>query len=234
MKTGTIFGMALVGIVASAAVAQPFSQLKYDINEFEMNMYAGANGTGAQFATITSGGGLNFTGSWVMSFDANTFLTNNLVRGNDLPLGFGPFSAAGTAVLNDFTATLNFVNGSVVDGTFSVSADSIGGNSDVLNGTFANNGTSSLQGGPNGPYFVFGSVMSASFADDASDSIYGQNVDISEFINGGNNFFGAFAEILVADNGSQADFDLLVIVPTPGTAMIGLAGVGMLAGRRRR
>ncbi|MCA9279826.1 MAG: hypothetical protein H6815_09595 [Phycisphaeraceae bacterium] len=234
MKTGTFVGFAVTGLVATVAVAQPFNQLKYDINEFEMNMYAGPNGTGAQYATITAGGGLNYTGSWVMTFDANTFLTNNQVRGNNLPLGFGPFMNAGTAILNDFTATLNFVNGAVVDGSFSVSADSLGGGSDVLVGSFANNGTSNLQGAPNGPYFVFGDVLSASFNDDGADSIYGQNVDISNFINNGNNFFGAFAEILVADNGTQADFDLLVIVPAPGTAMLSLAGAGLLAVRRRR
>lgn len=225
--------LAVAGL-ASSAFAGPFSQLKMDINEFDLKFYTGANGTGGQLATVTAGGGLGFTGSWVMSFTSQTFITNNTVYGNNLPLGFGPYALAGTAQLTSFTGTLNFNAGSLTDGTFSIGVKSVGGLEDFLKGDFVNNGSSVIVGAPTGPFFIAGAVDDGTFVDDATDAIFGDNVDISAFLAAGNFFPGAFAEILVANNGSNADFDIAVVVPAPGSIGLALVGAGMIAARRRR
>lgn len=222
----------------SAAVASPFSQLKFDINGMDVNFFAAANGTGASIATVSAGGGLNFSGSWELTF-GNAFLVGGGVRGNNLSSGAGPFNFAGTATLTAATGYLNFANGSLTGGTFQFGVSNNGGGSDLIQGTFANSGSSVITGAvPGGPWFVTGLVINSTFTDGDGDSNFGDNVDITKFIN--QVFGGSFSEIFLSDNGTNGDFDLIIEaptppgVPTPMAATMGLVGLLSVGARRRR
>lgn len=226
-----IAGAAVVVALGSAATAQPYSQLKFDIDAMTIGFTSGANGTGAAISTISSGGGLGFTGSWGMNF-GNAVLQNNEVFGNNLTGGLGQFFSAGNATLVSAAGFLNFNAGNLVDGSFQFGVSNNGAGVDTVQGTFSNSGTSFITGGGLGPWNVSGLVINSTFTDGDNDSNFGNNVDISLFIN--NIFGGSFAEFFLADNGTNGDFDMVVEVPAPGSTVLGIAAVGLLATRRRR
>ena len=228
---GKMIGATAVFALAAAATASPFSQLKFDINGMAIGFTDGPNGTGNAVSTISSGGGNNFTGSWGMNFGAAAFLDNK-VRGNNLTGGNGPFVVAGSATLVSVDGFLNFNNGDLVDGTFKFGVTNNGAGVDYVQGSFSNSGTSFITGGGAGPWNVSGLVINSVFVDNDNDANYGLDVDISLFVN--QVFGGSFAEFFLADNGSNGDFDMIVEVPAPGSAVLGLAAAGLLASRRRR
>lgn len=237
LNTRMIVGGTVLAL-ASAAVAVPYSQLKFDINGMDVNFYAGANGAGASYATVSAGGGLNFTGSWEMTF-GNAFLVGGGVRGNNLSSGAGPFTFAGTATLTSASGYLNFVNGSLTGGSFSFGVSNNGGGNDFIQGSFSNSGSSVITGAvPGGPWFVTGLVINSTFTDGDGDSNFGDNVDMTKFIS--QIFGGSFSEIFLSDNGSNGDFDLIIEapqapgIPAPLAASMGVVGLLSVGARRRR
>ncbi|MCA9279825.1 MAG: hypothetical protein H6815_09590 [Phycisphaeraceae bacterium] len=232
---GKMIGATAVFALAAAATASPFSQLKFDINGMDVNFTSGANGTGAALATVSSGGGLNFTGSWELTF-GNAFLVGGGARGNNLSSGAGPFSFAGTATLTSITGFLNFTNGSLTGGSFEFGVSNNGGGNDFIQGNFSNSGSSNITGAvPGGPWFVTGLVINSVFVDNDGDTQFGDNIDMAKFV--GQIFGGSFSEIFLSDNGTNGDFDIIIEapgVPTPMAAAMGVLGLAGIGSQRRR
>lgn len=233
---GKVIGATAVLALATAATASPFSQLKFDINGMDVLFTDGSNGSGSSLASVSAGGGLNFTGSWELTF-GNAFLVGGGARGNNLSNGAGPFTFAGTATLTSITGFLNFSNGSLTGGSFQFGVSSVGGGDDFIQGSFSNSGSSFITGAvPGGPWFVTGLVINSTFTDGDGDSIYGDNIDMAHFVN--KVFGGSFSEIFLSDNGTNGDFDMIIEapgVPAPLAASAGFAGlIGLGAQRRRR
>lgn len=227
MNRGLMMSSAVVLGAAVCAVAQPYSQLKFDIDNMEMKFYSGFNGSGSSLASVTAGGGANFTGSWQFVLGPGAYV-NNQIEGNNLSGGSGPFFPAGGATLVGASGFLNFQNGSLVNGTFSFDAPDASSGLDTVSGTLGNSGTSSLFPLGNA-WFVDGLVLTGGFVDQG-DGKYAQ-VDVSLFNNV--SFFGSFAALFVSDDGTSADYDMVVEIPAPGAALA-LAAAGLVTIRRRR
>lgn len=230
MNTIRTAGAAVLALTA-IATASPFSQLKFDINEMDVTFTSGANGTGAALPTVSAGGGLNFTGSWGMKFIANSTFVD--ITGNNLTGGAGPFANAGAATLVGVGGYFNFVNGVLTGGNFVFTVNAAGGGTETIQGTFANSGTSFITGSvPNGPWFVTGLVVNATFTDNGTAGIFGTSVDITKFIN--QTFGGTFSQIFVSNDGTNGDFDMIITIPNPAAASMGVLGLVGVAGLRRR
>ncbi|MCA9279128.1 MAG: hypothetical protein H6815_14210 [Phycisphaeraceae bacterium] len=252
-RSGTARTRCAAGAIALAltavASADPYSQLNFDMTGFEVSFYSGANGTGTQLASVSAGGGLNFTGSWEFSF-SNGALMGNSVMGNNLTGGQGPFLHAGTAQLSGFegVARMNIVNGIVEYARFVIEVPNAANGVDVFgfgydDSSHVNN--IAIQQAIGGAWTVdgFGEMgfYKGGIFDGDGDNILGDDVDLSVFNMGP---FAPFSYIpttlfRVQNDGSNMDVNLIFdsganAIPMPLTSAMGFAGLIAIGSVRRR
>ncbi|MCH8269669.1 MAG: hypothetical protein IH985_00465 [Planctomycetes bacterium] len=229
-----VLGAALV----SSTQAQPFSQLKIDINDVKVTM-SSAFFTGGASAF---GGGSAYTGDMTFAMATSPVVTNfagNWFGNNNPTPAVGPFFDAGSpGTLFSITGLLRFSAGTLTGVSFGFS-NAAGDGGDSFSTLIASGGTLIyIPAGASSTYEVTGLTFSGFFLDPDSNSAFSA-VDISRFLSGGlahgliKNFL--IPDVAIAAGGftEQVQIDLFIVIPLPGGA--GLAGFGLIAlGVRRR
>ncbi|MBL8764900.1 MAG: hypothetical protein JNM07_11585 [Phycisphaerae bacterium] len=222
MKTRNATLILIAGsVLAVAGNAMAVQTLQYDTNNLRSQ------------ATPSGGGSLpfstTFTGTVNVTDDANARIAGLILNGLDQ--GVGPISSANF----DFLLTITLVNGGVTGGSISVATMDNTYSASILPGS----GTIKTQAGQG--FQIDGLTFNGNFTgmglagSPGNTTVVG--VDISAFMVG-YPLVGSFLNFAFSPNSSgtdaNADVDLYVQVPLPGAACLGLVGMGIVAGRRRR
>jgi hypothetical protein len=229
MKNLILGMLAVAGMGISTASTQA-SILQFDVNALTAQAYAGSNGTGGTSAfggAYTGIAGQGHTGSLVLSTGTSSVLNGILINSvsQTIPTGWS---------LSSFTATINLVDGVVKGGGLSLSATN-GIMTDSYSAMiFANSGVVAGGGFPpvNPPFSVSGLTYAGTF----SGSTFA-GIDVAQWFAYSGALPGNFINFEYRPNSagfdSTVDIDIFVAIPLPSAGLMGLAGIGLVAVRRR-
>jgi len=234
--------IAVIGAAAFASVAYGGRELQIDVNSlttsvmdampgaagstFEVDSYVANNVDGSGGTPRGGGFGLDFTGSISMTDDATSILAGVLIDG---------MSQSINGTLSTFSGQIDFVNGDVDGGNFTVTVlenDGITLNSytaQITQGV----GDISTQAGAPGQFSIDGLTFEGFFSSDVF-----AGVDVSDW-NEAEPLIGSFIQFKFAPNASgvdtDSDIDIFVVIPLPAGGALASAGlIGLLGVRRRR
>jgi|GEM_PF-1594613 len=234
IRTGLITTAFVAAGAASTAMAG--NELQIDVNSLTVQTVAApstqidsnqlgytADMMGADVARGTGGFGTSYTGSITMSDDSNSVLTQILCDGN-------PLAVSGT--LSDFTGQIDFVDGQVDGGTFTVTVVESDGvtmntySADIRSGA----GFIKTQAGQG--FSIDGLTFMGMFSSDVF-----AGVDVSRW-NEAEPLSGSFIQFQFDPNAdgvdTETDIDIFIVVPLPAGGALATVGLVGLAGVRRR
>jgi len=239
---GTGKQIAVIGAVAMFATAAfGGRELQIDVNSLTTTVMGGGIGmTPDSFsvdpsvsdtfestgATPRGGGfGLDFTGSISMAHDASSILAGVLIDG---------LSQSINGTLSAFSGQIDFVNGDVDGGQFTVTVlenDAVTMNTYTAQ-IMSGEGQINSQAGEPGQFSIDGLTFEGYF----SSNLFA-GVDVTDW-NESEPLIGSFIEFKFAPNASgvdtDTDIDIFVIVPLPAGGALATVGLVGLAGVRRR
>lgn len=234
--------IAVIGAAACASVAFGGRELQIDVNSLTTSVMDGGPGmTPSSFtvepevsysggnpdATPRGGGfGVDFTGSISMAEDATSILAGVLIDG---------LSQSINGTLSSFSGQIDFLNGDVDGGQFTVSvleSDAVTVNTYTAQIMSGEGGINTQAGSP-GQFSIDGLTFEGFFS---SDLFAG--VDVSDW-NETEPLTGSFIEFKFAPDetgtDTDTDIDIFVIVPLPAGGALATVGlVGLASVRRRR
>lgn len=233
MKTKTRHGMLLAtataaGLCLSSTVQA--AELQLDINAIVAQAYAGSNGSGGTSAfggAWTGIAGQGHSGSLVLSVGGSSALAGVLIDGVAQTItGWS---------LSSFSGTINLVDGVVTGGGFAVTVTDGSVFDSYTASIVSNSGTVSGGGVPpvSPPFEIKGLTFAGTF----SGSTFA-GVDVSQWFNYNGILPGNFVNFAYDPDStgldSNANIDIFVAIPLPSAGLMGLAGMGLVAVRRRR
>jgi hypothetical protein len=216
----TLFAAAAVAGLAASVSAQ-VRTMQFDVNSLAFQAFAGPNGTGgaAPFA------GLTHTGSLVLQDQAALSVLNDIaMQTGGIGNPFLPQSFTGS--LTDASVIINLSGGSVTGGTLMMEV----GGSDTYSTTIGASGnvTTYVGGG-----FKIEGLTSGGTLTDADFA----GVAVPDFFAQSGSLAGSFLNFRIqpdAQGAGNADIDIFVTVPAPGSlALLGLGGLAAVRRRRR-
>lgn len=219
MKTTPLL-LAAAATAGFASISSAAVELQIDVNSLVVSVDNGGDG-GESFRGNGSFG-TNYTGSISMNDGPQSVLAGLLCDG--MPLG-----VSGT--LTDFTGTINFTNGEVDGGSFTVEVMESGGGTNTYSADIGTVGSIKEQAGQG--FQIDGLTFNGMFS---SDTFAGADVtrwNEAEPLPGS---FLTFQFEPGADGvDDETDIDIFVVVPLPaGGAMASAALIGLAGVRRRR
>jgi hypothetical protein len=170
-----------------------------------------------------SGFGVGYTGSVTMVDDSNSMLAQILCDGN-------PLAISGS--LTDFTGQINFVNGQVDGGSFTVTVLESDGVTTNSYAASIRSGIGFIKTQAGQGFSIDGLTFEGMFS---SDTFAG--VDVSRW-NAAEPLIGSFIQFQFDPNANgvdtDTDIDIFVVVPLPAGGALATIGLVGLAGVRRR
>jgi hypothetical protein len=200
---------AALAFLAGASVASANSVLQIDVNSLT--------------ATAAPGFSTSYTGSVDLSTNMNSELAGILIGGSNQMI---------SGTLDNFTGTINLVNGQVDGGSFVVSVlesdgVTINSYSATINDAAGQVNTQAGQGFSIDGLTFDGTFSSATFA----------GVDVAKWFDN-QPLTGSFIQFAFNPNAQgvdgDSDIDIFVVVPLPAGGMLAFAGLAGLVGVRRR
>ena len=223
MKT-TTFLLTAAATAGIASMATAASELQLDVNALIVSVdNSGMADLDSAVARGSSGFSTTYTGSITMNDGPLSDLAGILCDGV-------PFAVTGS--LNDFTGSIDFVNGQVAGGSFTVEVVETGGEINTYSAQIASGiGAINTQAGQG--FQIDGLTFAGMFS---SGTFAG--VDVSRWFEA-QPLPGSFLTFQFEPNAdgvdTDTDIDIFVVVPLPaGGAIASVALIGLAGVRRRR